>query len=307
MEARRLRMTAGSRRKRLGRIILLAVLALAGAIGLAACGGSESAGGSQSSPGASLASIIGDGHVHSLIVDRGDPKRLWIGLHSGLYVSTDAGRTWGLADLEGDDAMNLASAGKGAPIWVAGHEVLERSADDGATWQSIRPAGLPSLDLHGFAIMPGRPNEIVAAVAGQGLYGSTDGGSSFRLLSTRVGASVFGMSLAPDGTLFAADPTQGLLVSRDGARTFRVGIQGQGLVSVAVSDGSGLVLAGGRPGVIDSRDGGNVWESAFREVGVAAVAIDPSDPRRAYAVGEDGRLYTSDDGARTWSAVEEGA
>ena len=303
-----MRVAGTSRSKGLGRIIVSGALALVVVVGLAACGGSDSAGGADASASGSLASILGDSHVHSLIVDRQDPKRLFLGLHKGLYMSADAGRSWDLADLEGNDAMNLASASEGAPLWVAGHEVLERSDDDGASWESVRPEGLPGLDLHGFAVRPDRPGEIVAAVAGQGLYRSSDGGASFALLSTQVGPSVFGMTLTADGTLFAADPSQGLLVSSDGGRTFRVGIQGQGLVSVAaVPRRPGLVLAGGQPGVVVSRDGGDLWESAFTDAAVAAVAIDPSDPRRAYAVGDDGRLYTTGDAARTWSAVEEGA
>jgi photosystem II stability/assembly factor-like uncharacterized protein len=301
-------MIEGPRRRGLRRIVASGALALVGAVGLAACGGSDSTAGAEASSPGSLASILGDSHVHSLIVDREDPARLLLGLHKGLYVSADAGRSWDLADLEGDDAMNLASAAEGAPLWVAGHEVLKRSDDDGATWESVRPEGLPGLDIHGFAVRPDQPKQIVAAVAGQGLYRSGDGGASFALASTQVGPSVFGMALTADGTLFAADPSQGLFVSSDGGRGFRVGIEGQGIVSVAaVPRRSRLVLVGGQPGVIVSRDGGDRWESAFTDAGVAAVAIDPSDPRRAYAVGDDGRLYTTGDAARTWSAVEEGA
>lgn len=283
------------------RVIVSSALALVAVVGLAACGGSGSHGAEAPSPG-SLASILGGGHVHSLIVDREDPKRLWLGLHRGLYVSADAGRTWSLADLQDDDAMNLASAATDGPLWVAGHDVLERSDDDGASWESVRPDGLPGLDLHGFAVRPGRADEIVAAVAGQGLYRSEDGGASFRLLSKQVGPSVFGMALTADDTLFAADPSQGLLVSPDGGSRFRVGIQGQGLVSVAAVPR--LVLAAGEPGVIVSRNGGDLWESAFTDAAVAAVAIDPVHPRRAYAVGNDGRLYATSDAARTWSAVK---
>jgi photosystem II stability/assembly factor-like uncharacterized protein len=301
------RVIGGCHSKGLGRTVVSSALALAGAIGLAACGGSDSPGGAGASAGGSLASVVGDRHVHSLIVDREDPARLLLGVHGGLYVSADAGRTWDLAELEGDDAMNIASAAEGAPLWVAGHEVLERSDDDGATWDPVRPDGLPGLDIHGFAVRPDRPTEIVAAVAGWGLYRSRDGGASFALLSTQVGPSVFGMALTADGALFAADPGQGLLVSADGGRTFRVGIQGQGLVSVAAAPRRPrLVLAGGQPGVVVSRDGGDLWESAFTDAGVAAVAIDPGDPRRAYAVGDDGWLYTTSDAARTWSAVGRG-
>jgi photosystem II stability/assembly factor-like uncharacterized protein len=281
---------------------------IATGLGVAACGGSDSTAGGQSPSAGSLASIIGDSHVHSLSVDRADPNRLWIGLHSGLYVSADAGRSWSLAGLDGDDSMNIAAAGAQAPLWVAGHEVLERSVDGGATWQSVRPAGLPGLDLHGFAVRPGQPKDILAAVAGQGLYGSKDGGASFELRSTDLGPSVFGMALTADGTLFAADPTQGLFVSNDGGRRFRAAVQGGGIVSVAaVPRRPPLVLAAGEPGVIVSRDGGDLWETAFADAAIAAVAIDPADPSRAYAVGNDGTLYTTDDAARTWSPVPEGA
>ena len=294
--------------KKLRRVLASGALTIVGAVGLVACGGSDSGGAEQASSGGALRSILGDSHVHSLMVDREDPARLWLGLHGGLYVSADSGRTWDLADLEGEDAMNLATASKSAPLWVAGHEVLERSDDGGASWEAVRPDGLPGLDLHGFAVRPGRPNEIVTAVAGQGLYRSGDSGASFRLVSKQVGPSVFGMALAVDNTLFAADPSQGLLVSRDGGKTFRAAIQGAGLVSVAaVPRRSSLVLAAGEPGVIVSRDGGHLWESAFRETGVAAVAIDPADPRRAYAVTDDGRVLTTDDAAHTWSEVDGGA
>jgi photosystem II stability/assembly factor-like uncharacterized protein len=299
-----MRMTERFGGRRLRRVLASGALVIAGAVGLVACGGSDSGGAEQASPGGSLSSILGDAHVHSLAVDREDPMRLWLGVHGGLYVSADAGQTWDLADLEGDDAMNLATAAKGAPLWVAGHDVLERSDDNGATWESVRPDGLPGLDLHGFAVRPDRPNEIVAAVAGQGLYRSEDSGASFQLLSKQVGPSVFGMALTADNTLFGADPSQGLFVSSDSGRTFRAAVQGAGLVSVAaVPRRPLLVLAGGEPGVIVSRDGGDLWESAFRDAAVAAVAIDPADPRRAYAVADDGRVFTTDDAARTWSEV----
>ena len=79
-----MRVAGTSRSKGLGRIIVSGALALVVVVGLAACGGSDSAGGADASAGGSLASIIGDSHVHSLIVDRDDSTRLSLGLHGGL-------------------------------------------------------------------------------------------------------------------------------------------------------------------------------------------------------------------------------
>lgn len=248
----------------------------------------------------SLRQVMGDQHAHSLKVDPGDPDALLLGLHGGLYRSTDAGVSWRLAALDGDDAMNIVGARGGAPVWVAGHNVLERSLDGGESFAPVRPEGLPNLDLHGFAVREGAPAEIYAAAAGEGLYRSRDGGESFRLVSRTVGPSAFGLAVRRDGTLLVSDPSAGFLISGDGGRTFRMPLRGEGLVSVAIEPGGrGLVVVGGQPGLYLSRDGARSFEEGFSDA-VAAVAIAPSDPRRVYAAGSDGTLFVSEDGARTW-------
>ena len=286
--------TPGRRLRRRGCVALVtAVLAVVAS----AC----SSGGDAAS-GGSLRSVMGDQHAHSLRVDPGDPGSLLLGLHGGLYRSTDAGSTWRLVGLEGDDAMNVVGVRDGTALWVAGHNVLERSLDAGTSFAPVRPAGLPNLDLHGFAVREGDPSEIYAAAAGEGLFRSEDGGESFELVSREVGPSVFGLVAPRDGSLLAADPAQGFLVSSDAGRSFRMAIQGQGLVSVAAPEGGDdLVVVGGDPGVYVSRDGARTFSEALREP-VAAVAIAPSDPKRIYAVGSGGVLFASDDSGRAWTS-----
>lgn len=272
---------------------------------LSACSGSAEDGAAQAATSLPLATAIGDGHPHSLMVDARAPDRLWLGVHGGLYRSEDRGASWGLAGLEGEDAMNLAGARGQAPFVVAGHNVFERSPDGGTTWDAVDPSGLPNLDLHGFALRAGQPDEAIAAAAGVGLFRSTDGGASFAPLAREVGASVFGMSYREDGALFAADPQRGLLLSRDGGVSFSVAIEEPGMVTVAAEpDRAGVVVAGGDVGIVVSDDGGRSWDTTFTEAGVAAVALDPADPRKAYAVGQDGNPYRSEDAGRNWAPVE---
>ncbi|MEW6581332.1 MAG: YCF48-related protein [Actinomycetota bacterium] len=283
------------------RAALLAAGAVA-ALGLVACSGSGSDG-----AGTSLRSVLADRHVHSLAVDPADPERLLLGVHGGLLRSDDGGRGWSPAGLDGDDAMNLARASGGAPVWVAGHEVLKRSADGGATWEALRPAGLPGLDLHGFAVRPGHPREIATAVAGQGLYRSADGGASFRLASRDVGPSVFGLTFTAGGMLVAADVARGVVASRDGGRSFTTLVTGAGFVSVAAHPGRpGWVLAAGEAGLVQSHDGGRRWRTTTVVGPVAAVAAAPGAPQRAYAVAADARVYATRDGGRSWATVGEG-
>ena len=239
---------------------------------------------------------------HSLLVDPSDPQRVILGTHAGLYETVDGGRSWVAAELPGQDAMNLART-PGKTVWAAGHELLAKSEDGGETWATARPAGLPGLDVHGFAAHPGDPNRLYAAIAGEGLYGSADGGNSFELVSSEVGPGVFGLALTPQGRIMAADPGRGLLLSDDGGNTWRVAFEGS-VLGVAVRPGDPATVLATGPGILRSTDGGGSWRQVLAiEKGAGPVAWAPGDPSIAYVVGFDRTLYRTDDGGATWSAV----
>lgn len=242
---------------------------------------------------------------HSLLVSPTDPERLTLGTHNGLYVSSDGGRHWRFAALSGDDAMSLARP-TGKTVWLAGHQVFKRSRDGGATWNDVRPSGLPGLDIHGFAVDPRDPSTLYAAIAGQGLYRSRDGGGSFVLVSRSVGGSVMALAVTPDGRILAGDMQRGLLASRDGKRwvqTLRAQLMG---LAINPSNPSRLLATGA--GIALSTDGGRSWRSVLDlAAGAGPVAWSTSNPRLAYAVGFDRVLYRSGDGGESWQPVGEGA
>jgi len=240
---------------------------------------------------------------HSLLVDPTNSRKLVLGTHAGLYVSSDGGRHWRFDALAGNDAMNLARPG-GDTIWLAGHEVFKKSSDGGATWRDVRPAGLPSLDIHGFAVDPRNPSTLYAAVAGQGLYRSRDGGRSFSLASDQVGGSVMALAVVPDGRILAGDMRQGLLQSSDGGASWKQTLRAQ-LMGLAVnpSDPKRLLAAGA--GIALSTDGGRSWRSVLDLAdGVGPVAWSQSNPKLAYAVAFNRTLYRSGDGGASWQPVE---
>jgi hypothetical protein len=170
---------------------------------------------------------------HSLLVNPSDPEELVLGTHYGLYVSTDGGRHWRFDALNGSDAMNLARP-PGDTIWLAGHMVFKKSTDGGSTWKNVRPRGLPSLDIHGFAVDPRKPDTLYAAMAGQGLYRSKDAGRSFSLASRSVGGNVMALLVMPDGRILAGDMLRGLLESRDGGKTWKREVRAQ-ILGLAVN------------------------------------------------------------------------
>lgn len=243
---------------------------------------------------------------HSLLVAPESASALVLGTHVGLFRSSDGGRTWTKAELDGNDAMNLAQP-NGKTMWAAGHDVLAKSADGGITWQEVSPSGLPSLDVHGFAVDPRNSNRLYAAIAGQGLYRSTDGGRSFSLVSRVVGAGVMALAVLSDGTLLAGDmERQELATSANDGRDW-TGIVRASVMGLAVNPSRPrLVLASG-PGVLRSTDSGMTWKQALsNEAGTGPIGWSPGDPRIAYVVGLDRSLWRSDDFGATWTAVTGG-
>jgi photosystem II stability/assembly factor-like uncharacterized protein len=239
---------------------------------------------------------------HSLMVSQTNPRTLLLGTHYGLFRSTDGGRTWASDALGGQDAMNLVQPG-GKTVWVAGHMVLAKSQDGGKTWRAARPAGLPGLDVHGFAADPRHPGTLYAAIAGTGLYRSTDGGDSFSLVSTEVGPAVMALAVTPAGHILPGDMQQGLMISSDEGKTWTRRLRAR-LMGLALNPADPKRILAAGPGVLLSTTGGVSWQRVLDiPDGVGPVAWSASNPRIAYAVGFDRMLYRTNDRGQTWSDV----
>jgi photosystem II stability/assembly factor-like uncharacterized protein len=277
----------------LGAVIVAAVIAAVVAV-VATRGGGGASGASSGLPDTP--------DYHSLSVSPEDASSILLGTHYGLYHSSDGGKTWVARGLAGKDAMNLARP-SGQTLWTAGHYVLAKSTDGGRSWSDVHPAGLPSLDIHGFAVDPRRPSTLYAAVAGRGLYRSNDKGVSFRPVSRDVGGAVMALAVKPTGEILAGDMQRGLLLSRDGGRTWRVVLRAQ-LLGLAINPENPKRLLAAGPGILFSSDGGQKWSQPLKiDQGAGPVAWAPGNAKIAYAVGFDRRFYRSADGGETWSAV----
>jgi photosystem II stability/assembly factor-like uncharacterized protein len=283
-----------------GAVVVAAVAAVIGVAVTRPNGGSGAAGSPKASEPA--AGLPNTPDYHSLMVSPNNAKALLLGTHYGLFRSADGGRTWVSDALGGQDAMNLVRPG-GKTLWVAGHMVLAKSTDGGTTWVNVRPSGLPGLDVHGFAADPRSSRTLYAAIAGRGLYRSIDGGNSFSVASADVGAAVMALAVTPDGRILAGDMQKGLMVSRDGGKTWAVKLRA-GLMGLALNPADPKRVLAAGPGVLLSTDGGTSWKKVLDiAAGAGPLAWSRSNPRIAYVVGFDRTLYRSTDSGRTWSAV----
>jgi photosystem II stability/assembly factor-like uncharacterized protein len=253
-------------------------------------------------PAAATGGLPDTPDYHSLLVASSNPEHVLLGTHAGLYESSDGGRGWQRVALEGQDAMNLARS-EGKTVWTAGHNVFARSTDGGVTWTDVRPEGLPSLDLHGFAVDPNDSQTLYAAVAGQGLYRSRDAGQSFELVTGEVGGAVMALAVTADGRILAGDMEQGLLVSNDVGKSWKPVLRAS-LMGLAINPGDPKTVVATGPGILLSRDGGRTWNEALALAdGAGPVAWSPSDPDVGYSVGFDRMLYRTSDRGQSWQPV----
>lgn len=269
-------------------VVAVAVLAVAAFIALRPSGAS-----------ATPWSRLGTEDVHSLAFVGDDPERLLFGHHGGISSSTDGGRTWQPLGTR-SDAMSLGAALDGS-IVIAGHEVFAASRDGGRTWVNI-PAGLPSLDIHGFARDPIDPARMWAYLATGGLWASQDGGLTWEQVQQQNILFPVAVGTAAATRLFGVS-ADGSVSSQDGGRTWQK-VASPELYPIAslaaTTDGSALV-AGGPGGLARSDDGGATWSKLAFDGQPAAIAVTAGG-RSIAIVTRSADYYRSDDGGRTWPA-----
>jgi photosystem II stability/assembly factor-like uncharacterized protein len=135
-------------------------------------------------------------HVHALAVTA-EGRTLFLGAHSGLFRSEDAGRSWQPVVLPSKhphvDVMAVTPHVMDAQtVYVATHEAgVLKTTDGGKSWQEVN-TGLGGVDVHGLAIDPRDPQKLHAAVRdkAEGIYRSTDGGAKWVRVDDGPGGEV---------------------------------------------------------------------------------------------------------------------
>ena len=121
-------------------------------------------------------------HVHAVAFDAGGHS-LWLGAHTGLFRSEDAGQTWTKVALPvKQDAVDVMAVtpdpGDAGTIYIATHESgVLRTTDGGRNWTAVNE-GLGGHDVHGLAIDPNTPKTLHALVRDQreGVYRTRNAG-----------------------------------------------------------------------------------------------------------------------------------
>ncbi|HEX2711727.1 MAG TPA: hypothetical protein VHM88_05820 [Candidatus Acidoferrales bacterium] len=244
-------------------------------------------------------------NVTSLVIDPRVPTTVYAGTtNGGIFKSTDGAGTWHAVNTALSEVYTttLAIDPQNPKTIYAGTEAGGfRSTDGGRTWNPLR-LGTPERcamfsqlafcgpQVNTVDIDPQTPATIYVGTGDDGLFKSTDGGSTW--LPVDIGVLPLTTGVRPLGiSAVAIDP-------RTPATIY---------VSAALTLMSPSVRTPPRPrglGVFRSTDGGTTWgragASLADSIGVFALAIDPEKPSTLYAGTSEG-VFKSTDGGESWS------
>lgn len=211
-----------------------------------------------------------------------------------------------------------------------------RSIDSGATWQKTLDKGLYANKGQSIEVDPVNPKIVFLETDNawnwlaknyKGLYKSTDGGDSWKLvLHTETNYNpnihrIYRHNIAYDpasknknGAMrwYAAFPENGLFRSEDGGISWTKNpvssLKGHSIiysVQTHPNDGRTLYLASSKGLFISSSRGANLKKCDFPEGEASSIAINPKNPLIIYITLKDRGLYRTLDGAKTFSLIKE--
>lgn len=232
--------------------------------------------------------IVGD-----MLIDNTNPLILYAATATGIYKSTNGGTTW-LQKKAGNFKDITFKPFTTSVIYGTASGNFFRSTDSGETWQQIT-SGLVGNPRAVIAVTPANP-EVVYLMASkpdngfQGLYKSSDGGSSFNLKSNSP--NIFDWSCDGSGT----------------------GGQAWYDMALAVDQNNEDVIYAGGVDIWKSSNGGTSWQINahwYGGCGKPAVHADQHiftvNPLngKIYA-GNDGGIYWTDNGGSNWHEISSG-
>jgi len=234
----------------------------------------------------------------------------------GLWKTTDSGQTWAPVT---DGQLNSSSVGAVAVceadpdiVYIGTGETqlrgnvqqgdgLYKSMDGGETWEHIGLA--EGQNFSRIRIHPENCDVAWTAALGKhsranaerGIYKTTDGGETWRLVLNRPENTWTG------GVDLSIDPHNPDLMYASLWESWRMSW--------------GLSSGGMGSGLFRSTDGGESWEELTRNkeglpdgiIGKIGVAISPANPDRVWALieHEEGGVFRTDDGGESWTRVNE--
>ena len=235
----------------------------------------------------------------------------------GLWISHDSGKSWTeSAGMHGQSIRAFAQAPSNPRTLIAGTlEGVFRSRNAGATWQQISPPASQEIhEIESLAIDPVDPN-IVYAGTWHLPWKTTDGGENWHNIKQGIieDSDVFSIIIdSLQTSVVYASACSGIYKSENGAELFKKipGIPSAARRTRVLKQdplNHDVVYAGTTEGLYKSVDAGKTFAPMTRpDTIVNDVFVDPIDSNRVLLATDRGGVLSSDDGAATFVAANNG-
>lgn len=183
-------------------------------------------------------------------------------------------------------------------LFVGGHEVVSTSSDRSRTWSRL--VSLEGADAMGWSFT----KDAVFVSGHPGIRRSADGGASFRAANDGLPDTDVHAFGAGASTLDATGPSNGVIASTDGGKTWqtRTNDAGQAFFDrflAGPDDDQHLIAADARSGAVESTDGGRTWHGLGGPPSAVWVSRNATT---LYVSGPEGASSRAL-GANTWDKV----
>lgn len=250
-------------------------------------------------------------HIHGIAVNLSNTSQLYLATHDGVFLTSPDGTATPVSSNK-DDYMSFTSHPSDASTFFAsghpktgGNSGFLVSRDAARSWEQVSPGVNGPVDFHAMTVSAADPNVLY------GLYGeiqtSTDGGKTWQVVGAPP-ADIYGLaaSVTDPQTIYAATG-QGVMVSRDGAKTWEPsGPAGQPASFVnAAPDGAVYAFVVGS-GLVKLAKSASEWERITKRFGnriLIHFAADPSNPDNLFAVTQQSEVIVSSDGGMSWKPL----
>ena len=246
---------------------------------------------------------------------------------AGFFKSVDASANWSNVHTGMSFDVSAVAVAPSAPstIYAGTFQGPFVSTDAGATWQKPANAGLTGfLAPASMAVDPTNAQVVYAGLINGGLFKTTNGGTSWSLLTLpSSGFVVFSIVFDPvtPSTVYVGTGN-GVFKSIDSGgnwtslNNFNVGTVNVRALAIDPTNTSIIYAGTFASGFFKTTDGGASWfpmnngmAGSFANY-VNAIAIDPTNPATLYAgqgyAGTGGLIHKSTNGATSWTPINDG-